>query len=258
MDFSSHLGVRRVNSVWRQDESGDFKICRGEPKGPPDLVAFHNFSSERIGAAQHLAGCIQISVANGVADACAAYAFAIERNGGESMHVEIQIRPERLEKIDVALALVAKSKRAADANAVDVLKVSSECANKFFSGYLAEGFVEMNQERRVHAHGFDDAKFFADGINQRWRAFGRNDGIGMAIKGDDDGNGFVLLRVGNCLTNDLLMTEMDAIEDADADADFALAGLEFSGSANDIHPGKVLIGRRQFEKRNDAFFQRSG
>ena len=57
----------------------------------------------------------------------------------------------------------------------------------------------------------------------------------MTIKSDDDGNGFVLLSVGDGLANDLLMAEMDAVENADGDTDLARAGVLFVGGANDVH-----------------------
>lgn len=67
------------------------------------------------------------------------------------------------------------------------------------------------------------------------RAFRRDNRSRMAIECDDNGNGFVLLRVGNGLANNLLVAEMNAVEHANRDADFALAGVEFVGRADDVH-----------------------
>ena len=43
---------------------------------------------------------------------------------------------------------------------MDIFKFTRQFVNKFFGGNVAECFIEMNKQRCVDAHGFDDANFF--------------------------------------------------------------------------------------------------
>ncbi len=61
----------------------------------------------------------------------------------------------------------------------------------------------------------------------------------MTIESNDDGNGFMLLRIRDGLADDLLVAEMDAVENSNGDADFKCAGFQFVGGADDIHNGKI-------------------
>ena len=57
----------------------------------------------------------------------------------------------------------------------------------------------------------------------------------MAVEGDGHRARFLLFGVGQGLADHLLVAEVHPIEDADGDADFARAGLQFPGSVDDFH-----------------------
>ena len=57
----------------------------------------------------------------------------------------------------------------------------------------------------------------------------------MAVKCYDHRQGVMVTSIRNRLTNDLLVTEVNAIKEADADADFATAGSQFFGIVDDVH-----------------------
>src|SRR3989442_973491 len=72
-------------------------------------------------------------------------------------------------------------------------------------------------------------------IDQGWDTLRSNDAVWMAVEGDDDGERFLLLRIGHGLTDHLLMAEVDAIEHANGEADFAPPRLQVCRVANGLH-----------------------
>jgi hypothetical protein len=85
------------------------------------------------------------------------------------------------------------------------------------------------------ADGFDGADFLCGRINERGNAVGCHDRIRMFIECDNERDAFVLLRVGDSLPDDLLMSEMNPVKNADSEANLAVTRLKFVGSANDFH-----------------------
>jgi hypothetical protein len=57
----------------------------------------------------------------------------------------------------------------------------------------------------------------------------------VSIKGDHERDPFLLPRVRDGLANDLLVTEMHAVEHANRDANLARSGIEFLSSVDDSH-----------------------
>ena len=137
------------------------------------------------------------------------------------MHREIQFRAECFQQRHIAAAFVAEREIAAHAEALNLAQVARQSADECLAGLFAERLVEMNQQQRVRAERFDGAQFLRQRINQRRHAVGRDDGVGMAIEGDDERERLVLARVGDGLPDDLLMAEMHAVEETDGQADFA-------------------------------------
>jgi hypothetical protein len=66
----------------------------------------------------------------------------------------------------------------------------------------------------------------------------RSDDTGrVAVEGDDDGDALTLFGVGDGLSDDLLMAEMNAIEGADCRADLAVGGGQIAGGTEEFHEG---------------------
>ena len=57
----------------------------------------------------------------------------------------------------------------------------------------------------------------------------------MAVEGDHHGEAVVLAGVGDGLPDDLLMAEMDAVKDADGQADLAAVWPQFVGGVDEFH-----------------------
>src|SRR4051794_29285522 len=87
-----HLGVNGVNAIRRKDEAGDGDVGRGRAESATESIAFNYFSSHGVSAAEHLRSVIQIAGANALADACAADGLAVEREGGETVHLKFKFR----------------------------------------------------------------------------------------------------------------------------------------------------------------------
>src|SRR5258707_11108098 len=110
---------------------------------------------------------MELPGADHVTNPCAADRFAVEGNGREAMDNEFQLRSEGAEQGDVSAPFVTKGEGAAHADAVDVAEVAGESADEALGRLLAEWFVELDQQRRVGAQGFDGAQFLRQRINQR-------------------------------------------------------------------------------------------
>ena len=115
----------------------------------------------------------------------------------------------------------------ANANALDLAKIRGKTANKRFAALHAEFAIKVEQEQHVCSHGFNRAKLLRQRIDQGRNMIGRDDSVGMAIEGDDYRNGLMLARIRDCLPDDLLMPEMDAVEKTDGKADLSPCGFKF-------------------------------
>ena len=152
------------------------------------------------------------------------------------MHSEPQRGAQLPQQRHVARPLVTEGEICAHAKTLDPAETLREVPDKTFPGLFAERLVEMDQEQRLRTHGLDDAHFLSQRINQRRDAMGRHDGVGMPVERDDKTDRFLLPGVGDGLPDDLLVPEMNAVEEADRQADLAAPGIQFRRGVNDIHP----------------------
>ena len=201
------------------------------------MVTAHNRACEGIGAAQHLAGEIKITAADGVADTCAAHRLAIQRNRRKAVHLKTQLRTKVFQQHHVSAALVAEDEIRAHTDALDLPEVARQVADERFAGLLAECLVEHDLQQRLHAKRLDGAEFLRTRIDERREPVRRDDGVGMFVEGDDHRDGIVLARVGDGLPDDLLVAKMHAVEHADGQADLPTGGSKLSCGSEDFHLG---------------------
>ena len=169
----------------------------GKPNSPADPVAFDHAAADRVRPAQHLAGRVKISGADHFADARAAHRLAIQRHRRQAVDLKTQFRAQLFQQRHIAAPLVAENKIRADADAVDFPQIARQFADESFAGLFAESFVERNFQQRVRAERFNRAQFLRARKNLRRHAVGRDDGIRMPVKRDDQRQRLVLPRVGN-------------------------------------------------------------
>ena len=150
------------------------------------------------------------------------------------MHRKPEFFSQPAEQRDVAGALVAEGEFSADAKALDPRQIFRQSANEHFAGLLAESFIEMNQQQRVRSERFNHAQLLRQRLNQWRHARRSHHGVGMTIERENQRRGFVLAGVSNGLPDDLLMSEVHAVEETDREADFPAGGGKFFGGADGV------------------------
>lgn len=238
MGLAADSGVRGVNAGGRQNKAICFQVRSRKSELVAEPVAGHNLGGEGVGAAEHLAGGIEVARANGFADSGAANNLAIKRHGGDPVDAEIQFGPELLQERNIAAPLVAEDEVRAHADAVEVAEIAGQLADEAFAGLSAERLIEMNQQQGVRSERFDGLDFSRQGIDQRWHAVWRDDGARVAVEGEDHGEAVGLAGGGEGSPDDLLMPEVDAIKDAEGETDFAVAGLQLGRVVDQLHGPK--------------------
>ena len=114
-------------------------------------------------------------------------------------------------------------------------QIARQSPDKRFSGLLAESLIEVNQQQSICAENFDGAQLLGQRINKRRHPVGSDDTVGVSIKSNDQCNRFVLARVADGLADNLLVTQMHAIKEADGHANFAARGFQFTRGVDDGH-----------------------
>src|SRR3989454_9244623 len=254
--------VDGVNAVWRKHQPGEIKIRSGETQFATEFVAAGHSAGEGVGATEHLAGGIEATRPDRLADARAADDFSVEGNRCQPVHDEVQFLSQLLQQGDIPAPPVTEGERAADAQAVDRTEVSRQAANELLARNLAERLVEANQQRGVDSQRFDDAQLFRERVNQRRIPFRSDDGIGVTVECDGKGDAFVLAGVLDGLPDYLLMPEMYAVKHPHGHAHLARPRIQFADLGDDLHrfcdterTGHASGLARQFQERNYALFE---
>ena len=226
-----------IDAVGWQNQGRRVEIRGRETKFTAHPIARGHAAGNGVRSSEHLTRGIKIAGADGFANARAADDLIVERHGGQSVNGETQFVPEFFKQRDIAAALVAENKIRAHAQALDFSEVAGQSADERLAGLPAERAIEMNQQQRVRAQRFNRAQFLRQRINQRRHAVGRDHDAGVPVERDHQRNGVVLTRVGDGLADDLLMTEVDAVKNADGQANLAVAVAKFICTVNDVHRG---------------------
>ena len=235
MGLAGPVDMHGINPERRQTEAAHVQVRGGEAKLVPELVSADDRTIQRIRAAKHLAGGVELPGADGLADARAADRLAIERDRSLTVDGKVQFLSQRLEQRDIAAAFVAKGKIAADANTVETAKIPDETADKLFAGQPAERFVEADQQRGLRTQRGDGAQFLRQSVN-RWRhASGRDDCVGVVVEREHDRRSLVLGGIGERLADDLLVAQMHSIEHSDGDAHAMRRTREVGGGIDEVH-----------------------
>lgn len=233
--FSTHFGLDSIHRIRRNGQMPDIEIRGRVAQLAPQLVALNHYSGGRIRAAQHLAGSVEIAIADGVANAGAADGFSVQRNRCQSVHDEFEFLTKSFEQWDIARALISESEIAPHADAVNVSKVSHQTTDENVATLLTEGEVKADQENCVHAERAYGAKFLGQRIDQGGRALRRDDSARVAIECDGYSKSAMLPGVGDGSPDYLLMAQMNAIKDTDGHAHIPQRIREVRGVLNDLH-----------------------
>src|SRR5687767_9140868 len=151
------------------------------------------------------------------------------------MHDEFQLLAKLSQQRDITPPLMAKGESAADTDAIDIFEIAGEITDELIGGDFAEGAVESNQPGGMCSHRVQDTKLLRERINQERRFRGGDNRVGMPVESDRDCEAFVLAGIGDGLADDLLMSEVNAVENADCHTDFAGAWIQFAGAMDQLH-----------------------
>jgi hypothetical protein len=125
---------------------------------------------------------------------------------------------------------------APDTNAGQVPKLAHQPPDEYFPGLAAEFLVEMQQQRGIRAGGCDRPQLLGQGIDQRRHALWCDHRVRVPVEGDYDCESLVQSRIRDGLTDDLLMTEVYAIEETNRQAHFPGAWPQLGWTGDDAHP----------------------
>src|SRR5262249_32687770 len=103
------------------------------------------------------------------------------------------------------------------------------------TGLLTKRFIKVEQQKGVGAEGFQRAEFLRERINEGRHPLGRDDGVGVLVERDNHAGSFVLSCVAQGLADDLLMSQVNAIEKADGQANLSIFRLELRRAMDDAH-----------------------
>jgi hypothetical protein len=231
-------GMGSVDPIGRTLQSGNAQVGGRKTELRPQVITGHNRCRQRIISPQHPARGLEIAASNRLSHPRAADGFLVQRNGGKPVHDEMQLCSHRLQQLNIPSPLMPELEGISDADAVDVLEIPREAADKILGGQLTEGPVEGDQPGRVGSERGEGAELLRERMDQARSVIRGEDGSRVAVEGDDDGEPFKPAGIIHRAADDLLMAEVDAIEHADGEADFPRSRLEFTGCAEDFHLGE--------------------
>lgn len=236
-------GPGRVDARGRQYQAGDIEIRGRETEPPGASVPNDNASAQRVGPSQHAVGCVEVAVADGLADAGAADGLTVLEAGGQSAGGKTETSFDLVEQGDGAGASIPELEVLADMNAGQASEALDKQGDELLTGQAAEGRIEFNDPRGVEPEMIERVEALSEGLDEAGRAFGIDDGKRMAIERDGDGRCAELFGVLLEVLEDGLVAEVNAVEHTNGDADW-LCGRDESGRlAVDVH-AKALIPRR--------------
>ena len=94
---------------------------------------------------------------------------------------------------------------------------------------MAQGYFEGQHEGGLYAESFNGGEALGEVLNETGGVFRCEHLSGVLGKSHTQRSCLELMRIGNGLPKDLLMTEMDAVEEAEGAADAADGGLNYAG-----------------------------
>src|SRR5436190_23115018 len=99
------------------------------------------------------------------------------------------------------------------ANASELAQVTAQIASELFARLLAESMIEVNEQQNLNSERFNRTQLLGQGVDQWRNAFRSHNSVRMPIEGEDQRHCPVLAGIGEGLADDLLMTEVHAIEE---------------------------------------------
>jgi hypothetical protein len=231
-------GVGGIDPGGRQDQLADVKICRGEPERSAEAVPLHHAASDRVGPPEQVAGGGELSLADATADSGAADGLLGSGDRGKGMDLETERTSEGTQQGHVTLAPVAEAKVDSHREAEQGGDLCCQVSNEVRGANLTERLVELDDDSGVEAQVPEDMESVGKRIDQRRGSIRSQDGVGMLVKGQRDGESVVWAAIPQRLLEDRLMTEVYSIEHAQSEGDPPQPGLKLTGLRDNEHVGR--------------------
>jgi hypothetical protein len=157
VELSVEGGVYGIHTVGRKSQPGGVNIGGGKAQGVAEPISRRDNARDGIGAAQHLTGEIELAFSDAAANASATDGLAVQCEGSDTVHGELEVETESPEHLHIAATIVAENKIRPYADTLDPLEISCEVANEQVSRLPTQGLVEVQQQEVFHPQSADGA-----------------------------------------------------------------------------------------------------
>ncbi len=139
------------------------------------------------------------------------------------------------EQIEVPCAAVTEVEFRPDVDAGETPETSRKQGDELFAGQAAESEVERDHPGGVQAQTGKGSEALMQRLNQQGQAPRCHDGVGMSVKGHDDGHSPERGGMSLKISQDMLMAHVDTVEDTDGNAHRLPGGGQPGGLGGDSH-----------------------
>jgi hypothetical protein len=225
----------RVDAVGRKFEVGEVDVGGREPEGATELPAVGDGPGEGIGAAKEFGDIGQIAVAEGCADAGRRDAFVADVDGGGLVGDEAEFASEFAQEGDVAGPTVAELEAAADGDRAQAAEAGSELADEAVAIDLGQFPGEVDREDGIDAEGAEGPEALGERLQQARGAVGEDDGERVRIEGHDHRTRAEGAGVEDGVSDDVLVTQVNAVEHPQREANACAGAAEFGWITEETH-----------------------
>lgn len=226
-----------VDPVGREFEVGDVDVGGGKAEGAPELAAVDDGTGEGVGASEEFGDVAESALAEGGADAGGRDAIVADVDGGGLVGDEVEFAAEFPEQGDVAGTTVTELEAAADGDRPEAPEARGELSDETVAIDLSHFAGEVDRENGIDAERTEGPEALGKRLEQAGSALGQDDGERVRIKGHDDRFGAEGAGVEDGVTDDMLVTQVDAIEHPEREANPAGRMAEIRWVTEEAHAG---------------------
>src|SRR5262249_55513350 len=172
---------------------------------------------------------------------CAAYDFATNSHWLNSHDVEIRLRTEFFKQFEIATPISSKRPFVSHANLTKRFRMLDQLLHKILGLGGGKLFIESNDQQMPHAKRANQSDFVRRSGKQVRRFIGAQYFLWVWIKCDHHRRTICRTSVFRRSGDHCLMTQMDAIEDADRQKKRARQVGKFRNRPQDFHAGALTL-----------------
>jgi hypothetical protein len=235
-------GAAGIDATGRQDQAGDVEIGGRDAPLTSEALAGLDQTGKGVGSAEEVGGLGEGTGGDAIAHARTADGSVVVEQGRDAVDGETMVGTEASEAVEVAGALVSEDEAGADGDAGDPTETKDQTFDEPVGGLTAEGEIEGEDEGRGDAERLEGVESAPERIEEIRGVGGGDDGFRMGMKRDGDAGGLVRAGVLEHMLNHGGMAEVDAVEDAEGEADGLVGVALRCGLGEDVHAGEWGLG----------------